>query len=195
MPNPDERPTLLIVDDEERLRRSLQRSLGGGEFRTLAAGSGDEALELLTDHHVDLVITDLVMPGMDGLTLVKKIKELTPEAKFIIITAYGSAEGMQEAKALGVAEYLTKPFDLSHLRSKVRQLLRVGGACQAPYRALRALGTAVGKTTALVSGLPGRVACCVKPRGFVLAVGKLAACVSAVFVGIQEVASRLMKMR
>ena len=115
--------TALIVDDEERLRRALARSLAHQSRRTLTAASGEEALRLLKEEEIDLVITDLVMPGMDGMTLVRNIKDLAPSIKTIIITAYGSAGSVREAEELGVACYLAKPFDLSHLKSKVNELL------------------------------------------------------------------------
>ena len=115
--------TILIVEDQKRLRKGLARSLSQEDFRTLTAASGEEALRLLEKRRVDLVITDLVMPGMDGMALVKNIRESTRNIEVVIITAYGSAESMQEARDLGVAHYLAKPFDLPDLKSKVKELL------------------------------------------------------------------------
>ncbi len=73
--------TILIVDDEERLRKGLARSLAHGTRRTLTAASGEEALSLLKGRKIDRVITDLVMPGMDGMTLVGNIKSIWPISK------------------------------------------------------------------------------------------------------------------
>jgi DNA-binding response OmpR family regulator len=123
MPGAGKAHTILIVDDQKRLRKGLARSLSQGAFRTLTAASGEDALRLLEKRKVDLVITDLVMPGMDGMTLVRNIRKSTRHVEVVIITAYGSAESMQEAEKLGVAHYLAKPFDLPDLKSKVKELL------------------------------------------------------------------------
>lgn len=123
MPDADKANTILIVDDKKRLRKGLARSLGQEHFRTLTAASGEEALRLLKKTPVSLVITDLVMPGMDGMTLVREMRKSKLAAEVIIITAYGSAESKKEAKELGVAHYLAKPFDLPDLKSKVKELL------------------------------------------------------------------------
>ncbi len=123
MPSARRTQTILIVDDKERLRKGLARSLRRESCRTLTAASGEEALALSKGRKIDLVITDLVMPGMDGMALIRNIKSAVPGIEAIIITAYGSAESMQEAEELGVACYLAKPFDLSHLKSRVNELL------------------------------------------------------------------------
>lgn len=132
IPGTSEMRTILIVDDEERLRRGLARSLGREDRRTLTAASGEEALGLLKGRKVDLVITDLVMPGIDGMTLVRDIKRTVPGIEVIIITAYGSAESMKEAEELGVACYLAKPFDLSDLKSRVDACLSGGTRLSSP---------------------------------------------------------------
>lgn len=123
MPSTGQTHTILIVDDKERLRKGLARSLSREGCRTLTAASAEEALALSKERRIDLVITDLVMPGMDGMALIRKFKSAVPGIKTIIITAYGSAESMQEAEELGVACYLAKPFDLPHLKSRVNELL------------------------------------------------------------------------
>lgn len=126
MSDTHETQAILIVEDEERLRKALERSLRQENCETLTAASAEEALGLLKERKIDLVITDLVMPGMDGMALVRSIKETFPQMKMIIITAYGSAESMEEAEELEVACYLAKPFDLSHLKSTVNELLLAG---------------------------------------------------------------------
>jgi two-component system response regulator (stage 0 sporulation protein F) len=126
MPDAKEANSILIVDDQKRLRKGLARSLSQEDCRTLAASSGEEALRLLERTRVDLVITDLVMPGMDGMALVREMRKSALDVEVVIITAYGSAESMQEARELGVAHYLAKPFDLPNLKSKVKELLARG---------------------------------------------------------------------
>ena len=123
MSSTHETHTILIVDDEERLRKGLARSFRQEDYRTLSAASGEEALRLLKTRRIDLVITDLVMPGMGGTTLVRNIRNVLPDVQIIIITAYGSAKSMQEAEELGVTCYMAKPFDLSDLKSEVSKLL------------------------------------------------------------------------
>ncbi len=125
--------SILIVDDEERLRKSLRRSLLQENYATLTAASEAEALRILDENRIDLVITDLFMPGMGGMALIRRIKSLLPAIKIVIITAYGSAASVREAEELGVDGYLTKPFDLAGLRAKVNELL-AGGTSAPPRR-------------------------------------------------------------
>ena len=202
MASSSELRTILIVDDEERLRRALERSLRQENRRTYSAASGEEAEDLLREKKVDLVITDLVMPGMDGMALVRSIKSSDPGVKIIIITAYGSAESMAEAQALGVACYLAKPCDLSDLKSKVNELLPAGGpgqpACAHPGSprgpgALRFVCSGAGKTVGAVAGASGRALQYIKPRNIMLAAGRVTGAVTGVCLGIQEFASVLRK--
>jgi len=170
-PGADEPRTILIVDDEKGLRKALERSLRQENRRTLAAASGEEALGLLREREIDLVITDLVMPGMDGMTLVRKIRSAFPGAKIIIITAYGSAESMQEAKDLGVACYLAKPFDLSHLKAKVDELLSTGAPSR--RRGARGLWSAGCRTLGVVVGLSRKALRRIRPAKVLSALGRM----------------------
>jgi two-component system response regulator (stage 0 sporulation protein F) len=177
--------TILIVDDEERLRKALARSFSEEDYRTLSAATGEGAIDLLKNRKVDLVITDLVMPGMDGMTLVRNIRDAAPEIKMIIITAYGSAESMQEAKELGVAHYLAKPFDLSDLKSKVKELLLVGGTRASPVptgsagrSALCSVCLASGRALRATVGLSRTALVYVRPKRVFLALGKATKAIS-----------------
>ena len=185
-----ERQTVLVVDDEERLRKGLARSLGQEGRRALAAASGDQALDLLKSERVDLVVTDLVMPGMDGMTLVRNIRDADPGVKVIVMTAYGSTSSMQEAEELGVASYLAKPFALSSLKSVVDELLADGasrraaraesssgraGVGPARPRGRRGLCTvclAGGSALRSVAGLSRRALSFLRPRNVMVALGK-----------------------
>jgi len=187
VPSPGEPRAILVVDDEERLRKALVRSLGQENCRALAAASGEEAVRILQKRKIDLVITDLVMPGMDGMTLVRKIKSADPSIEAIIITAYGSAESEQEAKALGVSCYLAKPFDLSHLKSKVNELLFTGEAAWASSReailwgvprAVGSLCSTGGKTLGVIARLSRMAVQHIKPRNVVRAAGGVAGAAS-----------------
>jgi len=181
--------TVLIVDDEERLRKALARSAGQEGYRIRTAASGEEALVVLQLEKVDLVITDLVMPGMDGMSLVRAIREIDPGIPTIILTAYGSAESMAEAKTLDVAYYLTKPFDLFHLKSRMKRLLRDPRASESSRggdgaRALRLACSAVGRALGVMGSLPRKALPYVHPQHLVFTAGKAAGVVSGLCQGI-----------
>ena len=174
--------TILIVDDEVRLRKALERSFRQEGYQTLAAASGEEALALLKKEKVDLVIADLVMPGMDGISLVRTIRGSDPGMKVIILTAYGSAESMAEAEALGVAHYLTKPFDLFHLKSRVKMLLKAPRAWRGGQKSpLSLVCSSIGQAFGVVVSLPSQA---VHLERLVFTVGKAAGAVSGRCLGI-----------
>lgn len=162
--------TILIVDDETRLRKALARSLHQEDCRMLTAASGEEALALLKKKTVDLVITDLVMPGMDGMTFVRGVRDAAPDAGIIIITAYGSPESIREAEELGVAGYLAKPFDLSQLKSKVSELLRA--ATLPEPRSARTFWFAGGRAWGIAVGLSRKIIRHVRPEKIAFALGR-----------------------
>jgi len=106
----------LVVDDEAPIREMLQRGLTQiGGFSVEAAQNGQEAIEKLEKDIFDLVLSDLKMPEMDGLELLKMIKGTRPEVMVIIMTAYGSVETAVEAMKVGANDYITKPVDLNEL--------------------------------------------------------------------------------
>jgi|GEM_PF-303638 len=116
---------ILIVDDEETLafflRQSLLRELGHPIVDT--ASSGEEALEKIGAHAYDLVLADLRLPGMNGLELIGHIRQALPQARTILMTAYGSDAVKAEAHRLEVFRYLTKPFRLPDITATVREAL------------------------------------------------------------------------
>jgi len=103
------RKNVLVVDDEEVVRMSYLRSLGGERCEVETAPDGTEALRALERHPFDLVMLDLRMPGMDGMTVLRTIKERWPESEVVVITGYPSVETAKEAIRLGAADYLEKP--------------------------------------------------------------------------------------
>ncbi len=103
--------TILIVDDEKNYPRILSAVLQEEGYETLTAQSGKEALGKLCDSDVDLVLTDMKMPSMDGIELLEKIKEIDPELPVIMMTAYGTVEKAVEAMQKGAYNYILKPFD------------------------------------------------------------------------------------
>lgn len=111
---------ILIVDDETIVRESLGSWFREEGFTVDIAQSGKEALERLTGGTWDIYLLDIKMPGMDGLELQRKIKEINPDATIIIMTAYASVETAVEAMKQGAYDYITKPFDPENLQLMVR---------------------------------------------------------------------------
>ncbi|MBW1813695.1 MAG: sigma-54-dependent Fis family transcriptional regulator [Deltaproteobacteria bacterium] len=107
--------TILIVDDEKNYPPIISAVLENEGYETLAAYSGYEALERLNDSDVDLVITDMKMPKMDGITLLEKIKQKNSELPVILMTAHGTVEKAVEAMKKGAYNYILKPFDNERL--------------------------------------------------------------------------------
>lgn len=104
------RPRILVVDDEASIRDLLSKTLALAEYDVDAAPDGRSALERLRLYPYDLLIADLKMPGMDGLTVIREAKRLKTDLPVIIITGYSTEASAIEAVNLGVAGYLTKPF-------------------------------------------------------------------------------------
>ncbi len=115
-------PGLLIVDDEEGVRRSLKKALGGEAYEIFAARDGREALELVRENEVDIVICDFKMPGMNGLETLVQIGRTDPEVTKIILTGYATLENAVDSLNSGIDGFLTKPFDNREIRQKVRDL-------------------------------------------------------------------------
>ena len=100
---------ILVVDDEEVVRLSHLRSLTGAHCRVEAAWNGAEALRAMERNTFDVVLLDLRMPGMDGMSVLKTIKERWPQCEVVILTGYPSIESAKEAVRLGAYDYLAKP--------------------------------------------------------------------------------------
>jgi DNA-binding NtrC family response regulator len=118
-----EQKVILIVDDEEALREGLGKVLEDEGYTIIAAESGERALAILHNQHVDLVLTDIRMPGMSGLDLLKKIREINHRLGVIILTGYGEIESYIEAMNFGAMEYVSKPFKMNELKFIVNKIL------------------------------------------------------------------------
>jgi two-component system, response regulator, stage 0 sporulation protein F len=114
---------ILIVDDEEGLREGLSKLLEAEGYAVLAAETGERALEILATTRIDLVLTDMRMPGMDGIALLKKIRELYGDVGVIILTGYGQIESYIEAMNFGAIEYVSKPFKVNELKFIINRVL------------------------------------------------------------------------
>ncbi|OIQ75807.1 nitrogen regulation protein NR(I) [mine drainage metagenome] len=102
---------ILVIDDEEIVRRSYARSLAGMNCNVETARNGHEALEAMEQRSFDIVLLDLMMPGMSGMAVLKLIKEKWPDSEVIIITGYPAVDTAKQAVTLGAYEYLAKPAD------------------------------------------------------------------------------------
>ena len=103
------KPEILIVDDEEVVRRSYSRILGGAQCNVDAVLNGDEALRAMEGRAYDVVLLDLRMPGTDGMSVLKTIKQKWPESEVVVITGYPSLETAKDSLRLGAYDYLAKP--------------------------------------------------------------------------------------
>jgi excisionase family DNA binding protein len=112
---PPRRPRILVVDDEASIRDLLTKTLALAEYDVDAAADGRAAVTRLRAQAYDLLITDLKMPGMDGLTLIREARRLAPTLPVVIITAYSTEASAIEAINLGVHGYLTKPFRIAKI--------------------------------------------------------------------------------
>ena len=119
------RPGILIVDDEPNMCRSLEIALGeDGRYDVAATVSAREALDRLRGR-VDLLIADLSMPEMDGLSLLRRAKEISPETQVVLMTAYSTVESAVEAMKAGAFEYFIKPFSNDEVHLLVASALRL----------------------------------------------------------------------
>ena len=114
---------ILIVEDEDLMRELLTKILAGENYRLYQACNGEEALKLLQDQPIDLVLTDLRMKGMNGLQLLSEVRALDPEIVVIVMTAYASVETAVEAMRKGAYDYITKPFINEEIRVMLRRAL------------------------------------------------------------------------
>lgn len=116
-------PHVLVVDDEEIARTNLEHVLRKEGYAVRTAANGLEALELVRAWSFDLIVTDLKMDKMDGMTLLAEAGRLSPSTQIVIVTGFATVQSAVQAMRTGAAHYLTKPISLTELRSTVRELL------------------------------------------------------------------------
>ena len=115
-------PLMLVVDDEPGVRQSLQLVFNK-TYRVIEAPSADDAIQKVTDERPDVVLLDIVMPGTDGLDVLKQMKTIHPDCQVIMLTALNTARIAFAAKGTGAFDYVTKPFDVEELRLRVEHAL------------------------------------------------------------------------
>src|SRR5437016_11863489 len=121
------KPTVLIVDDEASARDLCVEILGGMGLKTETAESGARALALLESGHIDIVLSDVRLPGMDGIELLKIIRQKYPPTDVVIMTGYGTIQASVEAIKLGAYDYLTKPFKMDQFKQVFQRLVEKQG--------------------------------------------------------------------
>jgi signal transduction histidine kinase len=114
------KPVLLVVDDEEGPRQSL-RIVFKNDYQVLLASNGPDALEIVRNHAVDVVVCDIMMFGMSGVEVLKGIKEIDPSIEVVMLTAFETIETARQALRHGAIDYLNKPFDIPSMRSAVKR--------------------------------------------------------------------------
>jgi DNA-binding response OmpR family regulator len=112
---------LMLVDDEERFLSTTKKLLVKKGLEVLTATSGQEALEILASHNVDVVILDVKMPGMDGMTTLREIKSRFPLVEVIMLTGHATVESAVEGLKSGATDYLMKPADVDELIAKAQE--------------------------------------------------------------------------
>src|SRR5215831_18135614 len=148
-------PTVLVVDDEPPIVDSLQKIFERESLRVLTAGSGGEALEILRREPVSVLLTDLMMPGMSGMDLLRASKSVAPETETVLMTAYGTVENAVEAMKQGAYDFVTKPIKRAHLVRVVGKALEKRSLVQ-ENRSLRAQLAAEKRRTPIGQSLPWR---------------------------------------
>jgi two-component system NtrC family response regulator len=119
------KPSILLIDDDDSLRRVMEFSLTEAGFRVRAAASGEEGLALLEKEPFDAAITDITMPGMNGMQVLEKLRLRDAALPVIMITAYGTIESAVSAMKQGAFDYITKPFNRDELRMTLDKALRM----------------------------------------------------------------------
>ena len=115
---------ILVIDDEEGIRNLLDTLLRRKGYDVVLAASGPTGLELFRRERPDVVVLDLKMPGMDGLTVLQQVHSLNPKQPVIVLTGAGTPEREQQVRALGVTEFVEKEFSLHRLGDALKRLLQ-----------------------------------------------------------------------
>ena len=120
--------SILIVEDDLRLANLLRSGIEEAGYSTLLAFDGEMALRLIQNGNVDLVVSDIILPGISGLDLCKKIRSAQPDTAILMLTALGTTDDKLEGFDAGADDYMTKPFDFRELLARIGVLLKRRGA-------------------------------------------------------------------
>ena len=114
---------ILIVDDDDELRTNLSEILGSRGFHIDEASSGDEAISKASSDEFDIVLLDLMMPGMGGMDVLTELRKIRPKTKVIMITAFATIDNAVESIKKGASDYISKPFQIDNLDVTIRRVL------------------------------------------------------------------------
>lgn len=114
---------ILVVDDDELLRNELSEWLTREGYDATSTGSGETAVDMVKTQDFNLILTDLKMPGMNGLDVLKAVKKIRPSVHMIMITAYGTIDTAVEAMKIGADDYICKPFEMDQMRSVIENMI------------------------------------------------------------------------
>jgi EAL domain-containing protein (putative c-di-GMP-specific phosphodiesterase class I) len=140
-PSEASRPRILVVDDEPSLLRAITRTLESAGFQVSAAEDGARAMQLLDEHSFDAVLTDVSMPGMDGIALLRAVRERDLEVPVLLLTGKPDLESAAKAVRYGASEYLIKPISNAELESTIRRAVSMSGLARAKRDSIRLLDT------------------------------------------------------
>ena len=114
---------ILIIEDDRKMREGLVEILTGEEYSVESAENGKIGVDKINKKDFDVVLTDLIMPVMGGMEVLREIKHTKPKTCVIIITAYGTIENTVEAIKVGASDYITKPFKIDEVQTKIRKVI------------------------------------------------------------------------
>ena len=114
---------IMIIEDDEAMRSLLEDFFEEEGFETDSASNGADALRILSKDHLDLIVTDIRMPGLTGLDILPRVRRLKPETPIIVMTAYGSEDVRRRSLESGATTYLEKPIHLSKLRTLIHEMI------------------------------------------------------------------------
>jgi DNA-binding NtrC family response regulator len=124
------RRKILVVDDEESMRYFLNRALSRAGYEVETSASGEDALAAIAASPPDLMLLDLRLPGIDGLSVLRKLRELEEPPQVLLMTGFGTVEGALDAMREGAADFITKPFKTEDLLPKIEEALRQAPAAR-----------------------------------------------------------------
>ncbi len=114
---------LLIIEDDPQMRRILSEMLAEEGYNVSSVGSGKEAIEMVRGNGFDVVVADIIMPGMGGMKVLKEVKKLEPKIHVIMITAFATVENAVEAIKNGASDYISKPFKIAEVEVAIKRVL------------------------------------------------------------------------
>ncbi len=122
----NQKKNILLVDDDPAILSVLEARLVSAGLKVFTAGNGPQALEILNDHHLDVLVSDVKMPGMNGMELLEEVRSIKPELPVIFMTAYGTIPDAVSSVKAGVVDYLSKPLDGRDLIEKLHKIVDTG---------------------------------------------------------------------